>query len=346
MSSTLLSICIPTYNRKEILIQRVQEILSLKDERFNVVVQDNNSPDGTSEELALIKDSRLIIRENEENIGSIPNWIRSLSGNNSEYIIFMIDKDRVNIQYLPTFLDYLEEKRPNFGYASPINNNPVHIETYPAGIESIVHAAYLYTHPSGYFYKTKLFEEQISQDYFKKIDKKFDFPFEVIHAHLSVSNASSMVFMPLIRYCLTEVPGKSLSYNGSSVYYTCAKVLETFGLFLSDFLSLEIPLKNKCSYSYRLLARTIFRVTFALRRVYKDAWICEHYHMTQRVVPASEMLKNAILEIKEYRRIARPILALSIVNYDSIRAFIRALYLVARVIMADMIKQIYSRLKC
>ena len=116
MEKKVLSICIPTYNRKEVLIDEIKQYLSVQDERFCIKVNDNCSTDGTVTALLQIHDDRLIVSRNEKNEGSVPNWMKALLNCNSEYVIFVLDKDLIDIKYLSAFIDYLVSDKPNFGY--------------------------------------------------------------------------------------------------------------------------------------------------------------------------------------------------------------------------------------
>ena len=69
MKQYVLSICIASYNRKDIIVSDVKKYLSLDDTRFQVIVQDDGSTDGTFQELEKIKDSRLKLRKNKVNLG-------------------------------------------------------------------------------------------------------------------------------------------------------------------------------------------------------------------------------------------------------------------------------------
>lgn len=66
MEKKVLSICIPTYNRKEVLIDEIKQYLSVQDERFCIKVNDNCSTDGTVAALLQIHDDRLIVSRNEK----------------------------------------------------------------------------------------------------------------------------------------------------------------------------------------------------------------------------------------------------------------------------------------
>mgnify|MGYP000697719504 FL=1 len=42
--------------------------------------------------------------------------MKALLNCNSEYVIFVLDKDLIDIKYLSAFIDYLVSDKPNFGY--------------------------------------------------------------------------------------------------------------------------------------------------------------------------------------------------------------------------------------
>ena len=305
MNSSVLTICIPTFNRKDVLLSEVQDYLSVTDSRFRVVVQDNCSSDGTQEDLEVIKDERLVYRRNLSNFGSIVNWIKSLSGNSSEYLLFTLDKDLVDINKLPAFIDYLEREKPNFGYVDLSNDKPFQVLNIPKGLEAIKQTAYLSKHPSGYFWKRNLFEDEICQSYFKDINPKFDFPFEVINAHLSVKYDATIVIMPLIINAnMRKLTGKTLTYNESNIFYSCSKRLEAFQLYLSDFLTLGLPLREKKIFAAVLLKRTFSQVTVELKRLLRHKSLCEHYNLTPRVVSTKEMFQNMEQTLKLFKQIA------------------------------------------
>ena len=57
----VLSIYIATYNRKEILLEKIEKILKIKSDKFNIYVMDDASNDGTVDSLKEINDERLHI---------------------------------------------------------------------------------------------------------------------------------------------------------------------------------------------------------------------------------------------------------------------------------------------
>ena len=69
MEDILLSICIPTYNRADIVYECVKECLKISGDDIEVVVNDNCSTDDTKGKLEKIVDKRFRYYRNNENIG-------------------------------------------------------------------------------------------------------------------------------------------------------------------------------------------------------------------------------------------------------------------------------------
>lgn len=131
MKRKLLSICIPTYNRPE-LVDIVNGYMSIDDSRFCVHISDNCSDDGTYERLQQLAKSnnKIILHRNENNLGFRENYIKCLTEAPAEYVIFTIDKDKVDINHLSEFLDILQNEQPAFGYVPYGKDTGAYIHTY------------------------------------------------------------------------------------------------------------------------------------------------------------------------------------------------------------------------
>ena len=60
----ILSIIIATYNRKEILLDKIRSLLKIKSDDFDILVLDDMSTDGTVDALKSIDDSRVHVFRN------------------------------------------------------------------------------------------------------------------------------------------------------------------------------------------------------------------------------------------------------------------------------------------
>ena len=159
-----LTICIPTYNRRDRVKEDLEQYLSVHDDRYYVKYNDNASSDGTEEALRpFLSDEKFIYKRNTTNLGNMPNQILALSDNPSLYSLLILDKDFLNLDLLSNFINLLEQEAPDFGYIDPncgYNNVvPVEdfkVESYQPGINAVKKMAYLNKHPYGYFYKLSI----------------------------------------------------------------------------------------------------------------------------------------------------------------------------------------------
>lgn len=308
MKQYVLSICIASYNRKDIIVADVKKYLSLDDTRFQVTVQDDGSTDGTYEELEKIKDSRLKLRRNPTNLGGLQNAKAALDNNEeSEYVLNLNDKDCIAPNVMPTFLDYLEDNKPYYGYVDLSNNKPLYIETIKKGIDALTRLSYTCKHPSGFFWRSELFHEEINKEYYKQLPPKFDYQFDLMYAHCAVMYDGVIVYMPLIinANMRPELEGaKSYTYSEENIFFGTKKRLETYELFLKDIdiLNTDVGFKKRIMYS--LTKSTSSSVSIGLRFFLQHAIVCNHYNLEPRVVPFGEMLNNIKSVLKIFGKYA------------------------------------------
>lgn len=88
----LLSICIPTYNRAEIVCKCVENCLRIEKNWIDVVVVDNCSTDNTFDKLSGINHERLKVKRNKTNLGYV-NLMKCLSEGDGQYCLLLSDED-------------------------------------------------------------------------------------------------------------------------------------------------------------------------------------------------------------------------------------------------------------
>ena len=107
----ILSICIPTYNRKDSIYECVTKILNnYVYDNIEVIVSDNCSDDGTQDKLIQIEDARFKYYRNNENIKWM-NLLKVMSYSNGQYSLLISDEDDVKIENLEGLLQYLDGRK-------------------------------------------------------------------------------------------------------------------------------------------------------------------------------------------------------------------------------------------
>ncbi len=308
MSKYTLNVSFSTYCRGEQFLKDIQTLLTSKDNRFRITVQDNHSEDGSFEALQSIKDVRFVVRQNRENLTSHTNHKKSLLDNpGAEYILFSIDKDFVNPEYISQFIDYMEEEKPYYGFLNLDNAYGQENIVYQAGEDAINNLGYLCKHPSGFFWRRDLLEHEMQQEYFKQLPMKFDFWFDLVTAHFAAKYPGQVCNIPLFIHApyRKEYQGKlvpTLSYNEDNIYFGFSKRMETFEIFLKDLTSLEISNEMLQRSAFHLLKGTLEKVTTGLRAVYHKKNECIRYNLKYRTFSFGELIYNAHAALKLYKK--------------------------------------------
>lgn len=110
----LVSVCIPTYNRAQMLKECVESILLQTLSDFELIIIDNASEDATESVVKSFCDKRIVYVRNNHNIGLTGNWIRCLTLAQCEYITVFPDDDVMLPNNLENKVEVLSNS-PNVG---------------------------------------------------------------------------------------------------------------------------------------------------------------------------------------------------------------------------------------
>jgi glycosyltransferase involved in cell wall biosynthesis len=94
------SVCIPTYNRSQLLSQAIQSVLAQTEPDFELIVCDDGSADDTALQMAQYNDSRLHYIRHPHNIGKSNNMRSGFDAATGEYFIKFDDDDRLTPNFL------------------------------------------------------------------------------------------------------------------------------------------------------------------------------------------------------------------------------------------------------
>tara|TARA_B100001750_G_C15498166_1_gene595509 strand:- start:401 stop:1363 length:963 start_codon:yes stop_codon:yes gene_type:complete len=114
MGKSILTIGIPTYNRREIVTSCLENLE--KDsllENLETLVIDNFSSDGTFKSLLKkFKQKNLRILQNDENIGFSGNTLELIKQCETDYLLWNPDEDKIIKSNVDPLIEFLIEKKP------------------------------------------------------------------------------------------------------------------------------------------------------------------------------------------------------------------------------------------
>ena len=98
------SICIPTYNRSELVVNAINSAIDQDYHNIEVIVVDNNSEQRHLDHLLThcknLSDRRVKIHVNEKNLGMFGNWNKCLELASGDYITILSDDDLLHNKFL------------------------------------------------------------------------------------------------------------------------------------------------------------------------------------------------------------------------------------------------------
>lgn len=121
-NAPLVSICIPTYNRADMVGMAIDSALAQSYQNIEVLVVDNASQDNIESVVAGYHDSRLKFYKNSKNLGLFGNFNRCVELSRGEYIHILHSDDFIDPHFTETCVEFLES-HPNvamtFGSVQP-----------------------------------------------------------------------------------------------------------------------------------------------------------------------------------------------------------------------------------
>ncbi len=109
MTDPLVSICIPTYNRANVIRKTIDSALSQTYTNIEVIVVDNASTDNTEEIVASYDDPRLRYVRNSKNLGLFGNFNRCIELYAGEYLHILHSDDYIDPDFTEKCVDFFNE---------------------------------------------------------------------------------------------------------------------------------------------------------------------------------------------------------------------------------------------
>lgn len=303
MDSIYISICIPSYNRHFKIVSLVNDLLKSDNLEFEIIVLDNCSSDGTYEQLQAIKDQRLCIYRNEENIGGILNILKVLTLAHGRYAFLCLDKDFLEYKSIDKLICILKkEKDISFGYCSLNLGESAPNCIYDQEFSSIKNMAYLSSHPSGRFYAVDLYKKNdivIKALQEKKL--KFGFCLDIINARMALLGKSLLINIPSFfteneTECANTV---THTYSGSSIYFSPKARRYEYLCYLKDIDSLVISKEDKYALFKYVFERGFYSL-LSYKSVMNNYYICAHHNISPKNITYFELFLAELLYIKSF----------------------------------------------
>ncbi len=308
MNNILLSICISSYNHGDKCVQLVKRIQSIQDERYNIFVQDDGSDDETQKQLNLLAGSGVTVIRNKTNIGPCKNWFKTISSGTGKYILHVLDRDTIAVNYLRMILDILEKNNVGGGYIGKSKMYPIEELDRKVGYvicnkgrEAFLTMAGVPIHPTGFLVQRQAWINGDFKKFFYKQEKYGIYPHSYVLGELSVE--CDMMFSP-IRFCSYKYRGSNrvsrfYEKNHNKEYWWLPdSVIKT-----DNQLMLYLSKIADCSYKEEFICRrfkmALDRATFGFKKAMANKEEMEHYGFKATYISGWKLLQISI----KYRQV-------------------------------------------
>jgi glycosyltransferase involved in cell wall biosynthesis len=348
MKDILLSFCIATHNKAEIVCKLANSILKCGREDIEVVVTDDASTDNTIELLSTISDERFVYCRNEYNVGAFANFVISLTNAKGKYAFYCNDRDHILHENIGKLCDFLAANELSFAYCDNVCKRDV---IYKNSAKAFRDLAKDY-HPTGVVFNVEKLKTIENIEWYQQIDNVKTSPFSFLACKLMVMGNSARlknIYWELVEleFLSANISGNQslMAKDNKSLYSVNAKSL---GLLLTKFI-MDMNCFDKTRL-YRILfnvyKRTVFNATIAYRYWAIDKYMSAHYGCSPYKVNNQELMAiykgyyDEYTQLVDYHNIASYRLKFSLY-----KIWLYLLVVGSHIIYIDTIVRIWHKLK-
>ena len=302
-----LGIAVSSFNKGARVECLVKEILKFKSSEIAVTVVDDNSTYDTMERLSRIDDDRLMVVQNSSNKGACSNWFETINQGCGEYILHLLDRDGIQIEYLDDVINILKTASVDFGYIGTMHTQATTkhglIERYAAGNEALEKFAFSLIHPSGFLIRKDIWESIENKEEIFLNDNYGIYPHSYIFALLAEKYDGVVIHYPLIKVVTSWAIYKSNFYRNSSRPYWWtpqAHKMELEALTRYSCGNMNLQKNVLRTILQSRFCENIFDATVNYQKISRNPRNASHYGLRTQYVDERELIKINIRFTCEY----------------------------------------------
>lgn len=283
------SFCISSYERKDMLMELIEHLLSCSSQDIEIAVVDDCSKDGTAEMLATISDKRFRYRVNQDNRGASACWCDALEFGQGRWLFQLLDRDWIDIHLvdkLIKILHELENSGVGFAVAGEQLNGEKNFKIFTKGLETQKEFALRDSHPTGQIFRKDCWREVDNREQYFSNQQYGIYPHGYIYAIIGNHYAGAQIYIDV---CSRKTYRKRYARTVSRVYETRTDKMPWFypeqGMHFLKLACEHIGLIRgmedqqqviKCCYIRFSKFVTLLYYNACIDEVVKQRYHCEH----------------------------------------------------------------------
>lgn len=295
----LLSIYIATYNRKQILLDKIEKLLKIESEKFNIYVLDDASDDGTAEMLKRIDDARLHVIVNKSRMGLkkdgvMQNWFHLLETCDGLFSFHLNDRDHIDPDGIQKLIAFLEDHTMLNGGVCDIRFGRMNKVFYTPK-SAFLKIPYFARHPTGVVFNMDVYRTiEERQTLFTK-EKANIHPHDLILAKIS-ERGKMFRFYKIWNYPDVESfrMNRSFLYKKGTVdnaWFSPNERIKEFSLFVQDLATKNFSKNLKTKKAKQISFQYLFYCTFNYSFYASDKGQTAHYGIEPQLLTRKDLVK-------------------------------------------------------
>lgn len=215
----ILSICIPSHNRVDVILENLKDILKVSDDRFDIIITDSSNYKGELDKLLEIKDKRVKIFRNNVNCTAMENWFQAIENGDGIFAIHLNDRDKIVSDNLQEFLTYLDMHHMfSGGVCKEVSNSDEAKEFYGTK-DAMMNMAYFDLHPTGIVFNLKCWRKISDRKELFSYEKSGYFPHDIVLGRLALMGDMFIYQNCIWKMASPEFCKKNLSGTGMRNFF-------------------------------------------------------------------------------------------------------------------------------
>lgn len=287
----ILSICIATYNRADVLKELIDSLLEINCDDFEIVVTDNCSTDDTKRIILNYTDKRIRYILNKKPIPALLNVIHSIYNAKGKYALYCNDRDVLYPQKIYKLIDFLKNQDLSFVFCPRKSRYNENLTIFEKGYDSLIHQECVH-HPTGMIFNRDLMEIYLKEEeYYKYVDVIYTYDFLMLD--LFKYEKSAICNLGYWGTRSTEYIGTHRAGTGSNLYFMPETRSRTFYAIVEHIFKDNIYcLTEKEKKSLLKKLYTYFAILFCNYKLcMSDKNESAHYGLQRKYISIVSMIK-------------------------------------------------------
>ena len=236
MNMPEVSVLMTAYNREKFILESIESVTQSTFKNLELIIVDDGSKDNTVELVrqSMQKDSRILLYQNENNLGDYPNRNQAASYAKGKYILYVDSDDQIHPDAIDYCIKYFEAfPEADFSVIYPHDDiqTPMMLDSEAAIRKHFYEKSFLNLGPGGVVFKREFFLKNNSYS------TRFG-PANDLYSHLKFAIKGNVLLLPF-KYLIYRIHDGQESTNRYRYLYLNQLYIN------AAFSKLDFPLNEK-----------------------------------------------------------------------------------------------------